>query len=411
MRGEGTLAVEAVNAYLAWKQHLVTGSEGADVVSVTRDIVALHATMPTSPYLSLWARMGPRWEDRQSSRAALEYALYDSRELVRIPCMRNTLHVVAGDQVVRFLSAYSLRHLPPELTNWNDLLVRAGLCSEERAGGTLMRLMRQVLSIVKEEGPLTAREIIQRVPELAAQVKHSEGKTYEGAFSLGSRFVPFLCAVGILARTRPRGTWRSNLYEYVALADWLPGYDEGRPGLQTAQAWLVERYLHAYGPATPGDIQWWTGLAMGEVESALHLLGSLAVPVAIDGLNGGYRMLAEDAQRLQAYSPPTHSVFLLPVLDPYIMGYQDRRRFLAAEHMGKAFDRAGNALPTVWVDGRVAGAWTQRKDGTVVCGLFEEVNAEARAMIEEQRTCLEAFFDGEYVPPRTHSPFTKELEA
>ena len=59
----------------------------------------------------------------------------------------------------------------------------------------------------------------------------------------------------------------------------------------------------------------------------------------------------------------------------------------------------------------MTGAWTQRKDGTVVYGLFEEVGAEARAMIEEQRAGLEAFFDGEYVPQRTHSPFTRKLGA
>lgn len=41
-------------------------------------------------------------------------------------------------------------------------------------------------------------------------------------------------------RARPRGTWRSNLYEYAALSDWLPDVDlasvtpSGRPGLAGA---------------------------------------------------------------------------------------------------------------------------------------------------------------------------------
>ena len=56
------------------------------------------------------------------------------------------------------------------------------------------------------------------------------------------------------------------------------------------------------------------------------------------------------------------------------MGYRDRGRFLDPEHRTKLFDRAGNAVLTVWVNGRLVGAWGQRKeDGCVVYGLFEPV--------------------------------------
>ena len=45
--------VPLVNSYLAHKQHLLPASHLSDVVQVTRDIVALHATGATGPYLSL----------------------------------------------------------------------------------------------------------------------------------------------------------------------------------------------------------------------------------------------------------------------------------------------------------------------------------------------------------------------
>ena len=51
------LPISSVNSYLAHKQHLLPGSRRSSVVQVTRDIVALHATEPIAPYLSLWARM------------------------------------------------------------------------------------------------------------------------------------------------------------------------------------------------------------------------------------------------------------------------------------------------------------------------------------------------------------------
>jgi hypothetical protein len=196
------------------------------------------------------------------------------------------------------------------------------------------------------------------------------GKPYEGTFSLGSRLMLTMGVLGLLVRARPRGTWRSNLYEYAALSDWLPDVDPESVTPQEARAWLVRRYLAAFGPATLDDVQWWTGFSKGETEEALGALKPAAEEVTIEGLGDGCLMLAEDAQRLRDFAQPdVPYVFLLPGLDPYIMGYRDRGRFLAAEHRAKVFDRAGNAMPTVWVNGRVVGAWGQRKDGSVIYSL------------------------------------------
>jgi hypothetical protein len=223
----------------------------------------------------------------------------------------------------------------------------------------------------------------------------------------------------LLVRARPRGTWRSNLYEYAALSDWLPDVHLESVAPQEARAWLVRRYLAAFGPATLDDIQWWTGFSKGEIGEALETLKPATVEVAIEGLGDGYLMLAEDARRLRDFArpdvPSTSSgqapyVFLLPGLDPYIMGYRDRRRFLASEHRAKVLDRAGNAMPTVWVNGRVVGAWGQRKDGSVVCGFFESVSEEERGLLEGEVQRLEGFLGGEFLPPHTRTSFTRALE-
>jgi hypothetical protein len=121
--------------------------------------------------------------------------------------------------------------------------------------------------------------------------------------------------------------------------------------------------------------------------------------------------LAEDAQRLRDFSLPDGPYdFFLPDLDPYIMGYRDRRRFLAAEHRAKVFDRAGNAVPTVWANGRVVGDWGQRKDdGKVIYSLFEPVCDEERVLLADEARRLEGFLGGEFLPPRFRTPFTCAL--
>jgi hypothetical protein len=396
-----------LNHYLAHKQRLLPGSRGDDVMQVTRDIVALHATAATGPYFSLRARVG------SFQRQALETALYEQRALVKLLCMRVTLHVVASDEAAFFYRAFPPdffeRPMPAEFRG-GGLLAHAGLCSEEEAGALLADLHRRVLGVVAEDGPSTTQQIGRKVPEFAAKIHHDAGKAYEGEFSIGSRLVGDMCMRGLLVRTRPRGTWRSSLYEYAALSDWLPGVDLESVTQGEARAWLVHRYLAAFGPVTPDDVQWWTGLTKGETQQALDAIASKVAEVAIEGLGDEHLMLADDAERLHDFMlPRAPYVFLLPSLDPYIMGYSDRRRFLASEHRKKVFDRAGNAVPTVWANGRVVGVWGQHKDGRVFYELFEPLG-DAEWLLTEEVWGLEEFLEGEALPPGIRTPFTRSLE-
>jgi hypothetical protein len=373
------------------------------VVQVTRDSVALHATGATGPYLSLWARV-PDFQ-----RDTLDDALYERRDLVRTLCMRSTLHVVPSDELPFFFQAYATG--PVELRNLKALLVQAGVCPEEEAGAYLGRLNKQVLEVLTERGPSTVRQIGRAVPELTVKIQHSVGKSYAGEFSVGSRLIPSMCAQGLLVRARPQGTWRSSLYEYAALADWLPGIELESVTPGEARAWLVRRYLAAFGPVTIDDIQWWTGFSKGETQEALRALESATTETSIEGLGNGYLMLNADKQLLDDFASPTAPyIFLLPSLDPYIMGYRDRGRFLDPAHRPKVFDRAGNAMPSVWVSGRVAGAWGQRKDGSVIYRVFEPLGAEEEDLLVTETGRLDDFLDGEHLRPRTHTSFTRALE-
>jgi hypothetical protein len=44
----------------------------------------------------------------------------------------------------------------------------------------------------------------------------------------------------------------------------------------------------------------------------------------------------------------------------------------------------GNAGPTVWVDGQVAGAWDQRPDGEIRTRLFTDLDRSHRSAVEER---------------------------
>jgi len=396
------MQISQVNRYLAHKQHLLPASRLADVVQITRDVVALHATDPTAPYLSLWARTC------NFQRQTLEDVLYSRRELSRIHCMRTTLHVVPSADVPYFFQAYADHRTQVERDD-AALLVLAGLCHQDEAGKRLKKLHHQVMSVLTRKGSCTVRKISQAVPDLEAKIRHSVGKSYEGEFSIGSRLILDMCTLGLLVRTRPSGTWRSNLYEYAAFSDWLPDVALGSVSPPQARAWLVQRYLSAFGPATFDDVLWWTGFSKSQAKEALRASGSTVAEVSIEGLDNCL-LLADEVQRLHDLAlPDAHPVFFLPGLDPYIMGYHNRRRFLAPEHHAKVFDRAGNAMPTVWTNHRAVGVWGQRKDGSVIYGLFEPVGKKDEALLASEARRLESFLGGECLAPRTQTPFTRAL--
>ncbi|MCI1262844.1 MAG: winged helix DNA-binding domain-containing protein [Tetrasphaera jenkinsii] len=78
---------------------------------------------------------------------------------------------------------------------------------------------------------------------------------------------------------------------------------------------------------------------------------------------------------------------------------QDRRaRRTHTDHTAYLFDSVGNAVPTVWVDGRIVGGWSQDPAGEVRIMLREKLPRHHLDLVEEARQRLIAFVDGDRVP-------------
>jgi hypothetical protein len=105
---------------------------------------------------------------------------------------------------------------------------------------------------------------------------------------------------------------------------------------------------------------------------------------------------------------PEAWVSLLPSLDPTTMGWRERGWYLG-DHGPALFDTNGNAGPTVWVDGRVAGAWAQRRSGEVVHQLLDDVGHDAVTAVDRAAAELETWFGDVRVTPRFPTPLQKQL--
>ena len=360
------ISIDERRARLARRHRLIVEERTDDIAAVADSLVALHSSDPVTVYLSAMARM------RHPSVAAVERALYDERTIVRHHAMRRTLWVATPD-VVRLMHAAATRKLvEPEHRRTAKLLADNGV---EDPDTWLEDARAQVVAALEEHGPMTARALGDKVPALRHKIVMAPGKKYSATVSAHTRVLLNLGFEGQLVRTRPTGTWVNGAYTYAAMESWLPG-GIGELSEPDAARELTLRWLHAFGPATTADLQWWAGWTGATTKRALDDSG--AVEVVLDQGPGWVAPGDEDAE------PPVGPwVALLPGLDPTTMGWKERGWYLPAEAAG-AFDRMGNAGPTIWVDGRVVGVWDQCPDGEIRTHLFEDLPRRRRAEIDRR---------------------------
>jgi hypothetical protein len=125
------------------------------------------------------------------------------------------------------------------------------------------------------------------------------------------------------------------------------------------------------------------------VRRALASLAARGCEVRVPELAARLVCLRSDVPRMEQAVPGDDPVVnLLPPLDPYLMGYQERSRYLDPDDRPYVFDRSGNATSTILVDGRVAGVWDSEEGNppalklyplrTLGRGAWERVQAEGR---------------------------------
>jgi hypothetical protein len=170
-----------------------------------------------------------------------------------------------------------------------------------------------------------------------------------------------------------------------------------------AQAELVRRWLAAFGPGTLRDIQWWTGWTVATTKQVLKDAG--AVEVALD--EGTGYSLADDIERT---TDPGPWVALLPALDTTTMAWKERAWYLGSLER-RLFDTAGNAGPTVWVDGRIVGGWAVRADGEVVYQLLEDVGRVSSNAVALEAARIRDWIGASRFIPRFRTPLEVELGA
>ena len=359
-------SLNQANLFVLRKQHLTSRTKSKDIVGIAGDIGGLHTTNATTPYLSLFARM------KRFRKEQLDEELYDKRTLGKLRGVRGTVYIHPRDMIPTAYASNRRLNVPQSQRFYRYM---------ERTEEEYEKLSRRILKLLRGRG-MTAAEIKQELGEEKSV----------------SPVVNLMCDFGLLIRGAPAGSWRSNAHTYHLFEEYMPGVDLESVKEEEARIRMVRSYLAAFGPACVDDIAWWTAFRKGEVTDMLGGLGNEVAQVRIEGMDGEYLMPGSQEPGLAAAKAPVKpEINLLPLLDPYLMAYKERSRYLQPEYYPYIYDRSGNATNSILVDGEIVGVWDLGEDRspTLKLFVFEKGSKDIQRAIREKASRLSEFLGGE----------------
>jgi hypothetical protein len=349
-------------------RQLLLRREPLGVADAVRRVVALQAQQAASPYLALWNRL------IDFDPADLDAAFADGT-VVKSNMVRMTLHAVLVDDYQAFREATEPSLRAAKLSD--DRFTASGLTVQDADA-----LVPQLLAFADQ--PRTAAEY-------EAWLEQRLGApAMPGAWWGLRQYAPLL-------RAPTGGPWSFGYRpSYVAprTRPVLADPDVSAESLQT----LVLRYLEGFGPASVADV---AQFAMVQRARARKALQALADDLErLEGANGEELFDIPGALRPDEDTPAPPR--LMAMWDSILLAYVDRRRVIPPDYRKLVIRVNGDVLPTLLVDGCVAGVWRPVEQG-IEATAFSRLPDEAwDGLAAEARTLVALLADRE---PRVYQRY------
>lgn len=334
-----------LNRTLLSRQLLLQRADMSPADAVTH-LLGLQSQNATSVYPGLWTRL-----------AGFDFAAFGrllaERRVVRLALMRNTVHLVTAADALR-------------LRPWLQPALDRGLRSSAWAAG--------IAGVGRDALLAAGREALAEQPLGPSELRTLLGARFPAADP--ASLVNVLRTWAPLVQVPPRGVWGVPCgVRYAFADDWL-----GAPlAADPDPAGLVRRYLAAFGPAGPADMQKWSG-----VTGLKRLFADLDLRTyaAEDG------QVLYDLPDAELTDPDTPvSARFVADFDNLLLSHADRTRILGDVPKSRVISVNGIVSGTILLDGFVGGTWRfERAKGAaaVVVTPFAPLRAPDRDTLEAE---------------------------
>ncbi len=292
---------DEINQLILKKQHLTEDSKSDNIIEIVDDLCGLHATGTLEPYIQLFIRM------TQFNKDALDNELYKKQTLGRILGMRKTLFILTKYLMPIVYNATKdlwMKNIPKYLDSIN--ITKSDYDD----------IIKKFLKLL-ENKEMTTKEIQK---ELNSQERISE-------------IIRIMCDECYLIRGKSIKGWKDRRLYYARFQDYFPKLNMDMYSEQDSINLLVEKYISAYGPVTIDDITWWSGISKKKISLAIINLDNEIESIKISQLPFEFLISKLDKDKLKESDKNEDlTINLLPLLDPYIMGYKNRERYITSKY-------------------------------------------------------------------------------
>ncbi|MFF7179472.1 DNA glycosylase AlkZ-like family protein [Streptomyces sp. NPDC008121] len=355
-------------------RQFLAGPTGPTPAAATAAMLGAHAQVLSAAELSVALRTA------DATRADVRAALWEDRSLVKTYGPRGTVHLLPAADLPLWTGALSAlpagpQPLPPDVrmsTAQTDEVVAA---IGDALAGAELTVDELTDAIVARTGPWAGERVMDAFQDKWPRWRQM---THTAAHR------------GVLCFGPNRG--RNVTYTSPGVRP-----DEGTRAL----AALVERYLYAYGPATPQHFAKWLAAPAGWAGTLFTTLAGEGRIEEVAFEDTRAWVVAGDTE---FPAGPARGVRLLPYFDAFTIASQPRERLFPGAAWGRALSRgqAGN-YPVLLVDGTVAGVWHQRRSGRRIAITVEpltpptpatRLNAARTRQLEAEAERVAAILEG-----------------
>jgi hypothetical protein len=312
---------------------------GTDPAQIAAAICGAHAQVLSAAEVSLALRI------QGATRTTIRDALWNDHRLIKTHGPRGTVHLFGAADLPIWTATLSaipahnpfpdhVRLTPPQA---EEIVGAIGHALED-AELTIDELDRAIVHLV---GTWAGDRVMPAFQDLWPRWRQAVGMASHR---------------GMLCFGPPRG----HRVTYTNPRRWLPSL---RPvPADEAIGTVIKRYLHAFGPATPGQFAQWIGSPSASAREQFERNRRHLVEVNFDGTPAW--LVRGDVDMPRA-SEARGIVLLLPYFDTYTIGGQPRSRLFPGKAAARALAPSGQPgnYPVLLVDGVVAGVWHQRRSG------------------------------------------------
>ena len=376
LKSEQVMCPNQAMTHIFIKQGVIPRRKHQYLEEISRNTFGLHAARLPTPFVTLATRMS------EFTTSSLWDAMYVQRTLIKLRCMRKTLHIFPLDLAPIVHRATMSLRIAECYQRYKKMNVRP----EE-----LLQVKREIIEFVAEK-PRSTYELLHHVekkgvlkPYLTVMhpIEHVVANAIKELWELGD-----LCYINLSQQ------WNKEKRVYGLTSTFYLDFYQNEISEEEAIVQLFWNHIQQYGPVTEKDLAWWSGLSLYKVRLALSRLSNQIIQVRVQGNNSLSYMTIDDFNafhKLPKYEEEW--VALLAYEDPTLKGYYESRYlYIKPTYYDLLFNKIGEARASIVFNGEVVGIWTwNNKNNAIEWTLFKKIPKSSHEKVKQEINRMERF--------------------